>query len=172
MSRSVIVQRVVPGGDWNTAEPLKTLRSTVACKRRSAGLCCKVMTEPLVITVPLPVKTVPLQQRRYSPVCELNRSTVDGLASSCKQVSKPPVTVTLAVATLFVGFGSIPWNVTVAVFIKVAGALCMICKVSANCSDVGIPGPGTAGSVMIEHMTVPVPPTGGVLQVGGTKPEP
>jgi len=46
-----------------------------------------VIWHPLTIAVPIPVKIVPPQQNRYSPVAELNSSTVAGLVSSCRQTS-------------------------------------------------------------------------------------
>lgn len=51
------------------------------------------------MTVPTPVNTVPLQQKRYSPVAALNRTTLAGLLSSCKQPLNT-VTVKLHVAVL------------------------------------------------------------------------
>ena len=47
-----------------------------------------MIVHPLTIAVPIPVKIVPPQQNRYSPVAELNSSTVAGLLSSCRQTSK------------------------------------------------------------------------------------
>jgi len=54
---------------------------------------------PLTFTVPVPVNVVPPQQKRYSPVWALNRTTVAGLLSSCKHPLKA-VTVKLQVAVL------------------------------------------------------------------------
>src|SRR6266496_3731025 len=45
-----------------------------------------VTTQPLTMRVPTPVNTVPLQQKRYSPVAALNRTTLAGLLSSCRQL--------------------------------------------------------------------------------------
>jgi hypothetical protein len=49
--------------------------------------------------VPTPVNTVPLQQKRYSPVVALNSTTLAGLLSSCRQPLNI-VTVKLQVAVL------------------------------------------------------------------------
>lgn len=58
-----------------------------------------VTTHPLTLTVPVPVNIVPPQQKRYSPVWELNTTTRLGLLSSCKQALNT-VTVKLQVAVL------------------------------------------------------------------------
>jgi len=46
-----------------------------------------MMMQPLIDTVPVPVYTVPAQQKRYSPVCEFSNNTVFGLLSSWRQIS-------------------------------------------------------------------------------------
>src|SRR6266851_6273798 len=58
-----------------------------------------VTTQPLTSTVPTPVKTVPPQQKRYSPVAALNNTTLAGLLSSCRQPLNT-VTVKVQVAVL------------------------------------------------------------------------
>ena len=64
MSLSVIVHLIVPGGDWMLAVPLKTDLSTRAVIRRVPELSFSVMMQPIVATTPVPVYTVPLQQKR------------------------------------------------------------------------------------------------------------
>ena len=59
-----MVHLIVPGGDCREATPRKRDLSTLAMTLRSLGLCCKVVTQPLVDTVPLPVNVVPPQQKR------------------------------------------------------------------------------------------------------------
>lgn len=63
VSRSVIVQRVVPGGNCNDAVPLDCAASTFASTRRSVVLCVSVKLLPTRFTVPVPVKVVPPQQK-------------------------------------------------------------------------------------------------------------
>lgn len=47
-------------------------------------LSLMVTTQPLVVTVPVPVATsTPLQQNRYAPVFTFTRTTFPGLESSC-----------------------------------------------------------------------------------------
>src|SRR6185436_13662217 len=58
-----------------------------------------VTTQPLTSAVPTPLNTVPLQQKRYSPVAALNRTTLAGLLSSCRQPLNT-VNVKLQVAVL------------------------------------------------------------------------
>ena len=58
-----------------------------------------VTTQPLTSAVPTPAKTVPPQQKRYSPVPALNNTTLAGLLSSCRQPLNT-VTVKLQVAVL------------------------------------------------------------------------
>src|ERR1051325_6463932 len=87
--RSVIVHSVLPGGDCNDAVPVVAPElSTLASTRRSGALCVNSTVEPLIATVPTPVKTEPLQQNWYWPVVELNSSTIAGFASSCKHSLK------------------------------------------------------------------------------------
>jgi len=49
---------------------------------------------PLTDTVPVPLETAPPQQKRYSPVVTLMRTTIAGLLSSCTHRSNA-VTVKL-----------------------------------------------------------------------------
>lgn len=97
--KSLIVHRIVPGGDCKLAEPLNTVLSTLPTTLRSAGLCSSVNTHPCLCTLPTPVKVVPPQQKRYAPVCEFHSSIVDGLESSCNATSNV-VTVNEHVAVL------------------------------------------------------------------------
>jgi hypothetical protein len=55
---------------------------------RSVVLCWSVKTQPCLVTVPVPVKVVPLQQKRYAPVVVLNSATTLELESSCTQALK------------------------------------------------------------------------------------
>ena len=55
---------------------------------------------PFVSTLPTPVKIVPRQQKRYAPVWEFHSSTIEGLLSSCRQMSKV-VTENMHIAILF-----------------------------------------------------------------------
>ena len=43
------------------------------------------MTLPIFVTLAVPVKVVPAQQKRYAPLTELPKNTVPGFESSCKQ---------------------------------------------------------------------------------------
>ena len=52
---SVIVHRIVPGGAWIEALPACTALSTRPRTRRSAGLCCRVKTQPWIVDLPTPV---------------------------------------------------------------------------------------------------------------------
>ena len=58
-----------------------------------------VTTHPLIVTVPVPVNVIPPQQKRYSPVCELNSTTLLGSLSSCRHPLNT-VTVKLQLAVL------------------------------------------------------------------------
>ena len=58
-----------------------------------------VTVQPLTSRVPTPLKIVPPQQKRYSPLAALNRTTLAGLLSSCRQPLNT-VTVKLQVAVL------------------------------------------------------------------------
>ena len=60
----MIVQRVLPGGNCSDAVPAPPM-FIVASTRRSGGLCVKVKVLPICLTMPVPVKVVPLQQNRY-----------------------------------------------------------------------------------------------------------
>ena len=62
--RSLIVQRVVPGGVCSEAVPVLAAKSALISTRRSAVLWTISTMQPLTVTVPLPVKAVPLQQKR------------------------------------------------------------------------------------------------------------
>ena len=62
--------------------------------------------------VPTPVNTVPLQQKRYSPVAALNRTTLAGVLSSCRQ---PLNTVTVKVQEAVFPDASVAVQVTVVV---------------------------------------------------------
>ena len=64
------------------------------------------------MTVPTPVNTVPLQQKRYSPVAALNKTTLAGLLSSCRQ---PLNTVTVKVQVAVLPDVSVAVQVTVVV---------------------------------------------------------
>jgi hypothetical protein len=64
------------------------------------------------MTVPTPVNTVPLQQKRYSPVAALNRTTLAGLLSSCRQ---PLNTVTEKLQVAVLPDASVAVQVTVVV---------------------------------------------------------
>ena len=55
--------------------------------------------QPLTSTLPTPLNVAPPQQKRYSPVAALNRTTLAGLLSSCRQPLNT-VTVKLQVAVL------------------------------------------------------------------------
>ena len=58
------------------------------------------MDDPVLASrVPTPVNSVPPQQKRYSPVAALNRTTLAGLLSSCRQPLNT-VTVKLQLAVL------------------------------------------------------------------------
>ena len=83
---SEIVQIVVPGGICSDPVPLPppvafpfTLRVVV--------MCSSVMTSPFLVTLPVPVNTVPLQQKRYSPLMLLKSKTRAGLLVSCRHTS-------------------------------------------------------------------------------------
>lgn len=56
--------------------------------------------QPRRLTVPFPVKTVPLQQKLYDPVAVSNTTTLLESESSCKLPLKT-VTVKLHIAVLF-----------------------------------------------------------------------
>ena len=71
-----------------------------------------VTMQPLTMTVPTPVNTVPLQQKRYSPVAALNRTTLAGLLSSCRQALN---TVTVNVQVEVLPDASVAVQVTVVV---------------------------------------------------------
>lgn len=62
--RSVIVQRITPGGVCKLAVPVLAAKSALISTRRSAVLCSTCTTQPRTATLPLPVKAVPLQQKR------------------------------------------------------------------------------------------------------------
>lgn len=96
---SVIVHRVVPGGDCILAVPECTALSTLPNTRLSTGDAVKVYTQPCVCTLPTPVKVVPPQQNRYCPVTEFHNSIVAGFESSCNATSNV-VIVKLHVAVL------------------------------------------------------------------------
>ena len=68
--------------------------------------------QPLTSTVPTPVNTVAPQQKRYSPVAALNRTTLAGLLSSCRQ---PPNTVTVKLQVAVFPDSSVAVQVTVVV---------------------------------------------------------
>jgi hypothetical protein len=84
MFLSLIVHLSVPGGDSNDALPLPIAESNLANTRRFVEFTCSVKLAPCLITLPVPIKVVPLQQNRNSPVNELKSSTFDGSESSCK----------------------------------------------------------------------------------------
>jgi|ERR1043165_9808235 len=71
-----------------------------------------VTEQPLTNRVPTPVRTVPPQQKRYSPVAALNRTTLAGLLSSCKQALN---TVTLKLQLAVLPEASVAVQVTVVV---------------------------------------------------------
>ena len=71
-----------------------------------------VTTQPLASTVPTPVNTVPPQQKRYSPVAALNKTTLAGLLSSCRQ---PLNTVTVKLQLAVLPDASVAVQVTVVV---------------------------------------------------------
>ena len=58
-----------------------------------------VTVQPLTSRVPTPMNVVPPQQKRYSPLAALNRTTLAGLLSSCRHPLNT-VTVKLHVAVL------------------------------------------------------------------------
>src|ERR1044072_1107202 len=91
VSRSVMTHRTVPGGLCIEAVPdggelpAESLISTL----RSAVLCCKLNVSPDCLIVAMPVKVVPLQHQRYSPVIVLNKTVLAHPAeSSCNLASK------------------------------------------------------------------------------------
>src|SRR5205814_1944139 len=61
MLLSRIAPRVVPGGDCKLADPMCEAVSTLPLTRRSAVEACKLITEPLFVTEPVPLKTCPAQ---------------------------------------------------------------------------------------------------------------
>src|SRR4030095_9939778 len=71
-----------------------------------------VSVQPLTSTVPTPVNIVPPQQKRYSPVAALNRTTLAGLLSSCRQ---PLNTVTVKLQLAVLPDASVAVQVTVVV---------------------------------------------------------
>src|SRR6185436_17176321 len=97
--RSVMVQRIVPAGDWIDALPACTALSTLPRTRRSTGLCCRVNTHPWMVALPTPENVVPLQQKRYCPVIEFHSRIMLGSLSSWSATSKV-VTVIEHVAVL------------------------------------------------------------------------
>ena len=99
MSLSVIKHLVVPGGDCTDPLPRKYAELHFAVTLKVAELLWSVKSQPCAVTVPDPVKTVPPQQARNSPVEVLNRITFVGLESSWRQASNT-LTVKLQVAVL------------------------------------------------------------------------
>jgi len=94
-----MVHFTTPGGDCKLAEPLNTLLSTRAVIRCVPIVTFRVITQPVVATTPVPVKSVPPQQYRYWPEDELNTSFELGSESSWRQTSNT-VTEKLQVAVL------------------------------------------------------------------------
>src|SRR6185295_19487263 len=86
-----MTHRIVPGGLCKLAVPdggelpAESLISTL----RSGALCCKLNVSPDCLIVATPVKVVPLQHQRYSPVIVLNNTVLAQPAeSSCNLASK------------------------------------------------------------------------------------
>ena len=61
---SLIVQRIWPGGDAYEAVPCREARSSLINTRLVVVLCSTVIAPPRLVTIPLPVYTVPPQQKR------------------------------------------------------------------------------------------------------------
>jgi hypothetical protein len=87
MSLSLILHFIEPGGICNDAVPLNAVLTTRAVTRRPPELSVRVMMQPCFETTPVPVTGLPPQQKRYSPVVELNTSLFPGFVSSWRQTS-------------------------------------------------------------------------------------
>ncbi len=78
--------------------PLFAEKSNSICTFRSPLSWSIVPMHPLIVSTPVPVASnTPLQQKRYAPVCVLNRTTLPGTVSSTRQALKTE-TVKLHVA--------------------------------------------------------------------------
>jgi len=102
VSRSVMTHIIEPGGLCKLAVPdggelpAESLISTL----RSDALCSSVNVSPAFFTVATPVKMVPLQHQRYSPVIVLNKTVLAQPAESSCNLALNTLTVKLQVAVL------------------------------------------------------------------------
>src|SRR4029453_18098611 len=80
---SLIWQSITPGGGANDAVPDFGPLSPLINTLRGPVLSCTVIRFPLIVTLPMPLYTVPPQQNRYWPVVVLTSTTVPGTLSSC-----------------------------------------------------------------------------------------
>ena len=85
VSRSAMVNLIVPAGICSVAVPLNVPSSSDTDTLRSGAFCTNVVMLPFFVTVAIPVTVVAPLQKRYAPVELLPRNPTAGFESSCKQ---------------------------------------------------------------------------------------